>query len=336
VLLNKTYSYRVRATDAAGNTSRYSNVLKISTETETVTPTETPGETNIQTPTTGNNSFNIFTTALAKDMKSPIIQLLQLLLIIDGVYPGGEVTGYFGLQTELAVKRFQSKYGIITSGTPQTTGYGMVGPRTREKLNDTIRQILQAKPNTTKPSTVAVTTLSGSLKVGSKVTTTERLNVRSSANPTALLLGMKEKNSKGVIIDGPVSNGGHTWWKVTYDTGLSGWSVQTWLTTGVVTSSFPTVNTTTKPTVTKPTPTPVASKYTKATVAAHASDSSCWSIVDGSVYNLTNWISIHPGGAATIRMMCGIDGSNLYHGQHGTKASPANALKPYKLGALGS
>jgi len=33
------------------------------------------------------------------------------------------------------VQRFQKKYGLILSGTPASTGYGAVGPKTRQKLN---------------------------------------------------------------------------------------------------------------------------------------------------------------------------------------------------------
>lgn len=47
--------------------------------------------------------------------------------------PGNETT-YFGLLTAKAVERFQAKYGIASGGTPDTTGYGAVGPATRAKM----------------------------------------------------------------------------------------------------------------------------------------------------------------------------------------------------------
>lgn len=40
------------------------------------------------------------------------------------------VTGYFGPITEAAVKQWQEEYGIVSSGSPATTGWGVVGPRT--------------------------------------------------------------------------------------------------------------------------------------------------------------------------------------------------------------
>jgi hypothetical protein len=50
-------------------------------------------------------------------------------------YPEGLVTGYFGSLTRAAVQRFQAFYGIVSSGTPASTGYGRVGPTTLAKIN---------------------------------------------------------------------------------------------------------------------------------------------------------------------------------------------------------
>lgn len=53
-------------------------------------------------------------------------------------YPEGLVTGYFGPLTAAAVRRFQVFYGIVSSGTPSTTGFGRVGPVTMAKMNSLI------------------------------------------------------------------------------------------------------------------------------------------------------------------------------------------------------
>lgn len=47
---------------------------------------------------------------------------------------GGQVTGYFGPLTERLVQAWQASQGIVSSGSPDTTGYGAVGPRTRALL----------------------------------------------------------------------------------------------------------------------------------------------------------------------------------------------------------
>ena len=59
---------------------------------------------------------------------------LQTFLIAEGDLAAGNNTGYFGRMTEAAVKSWQAKNGVVSSGTAATTGYGAVGPRTRAKI----------------------------------------------------------------------------------------------------------------------------------------------------------------------------------------------------------
>jgi len=59
------------------------------------------------------------------------VRRLQVFLSHDSsIYPEGQVTGYYGALTEAAVKRWQIKFNIVSAGTPETTGFGVVGPRT--------------------------------------------------------------------------------------------------------------------------------------------------------------------------------------------------------------
>lgn len=64
---------------------------------------------------------------------SDVIEL-QNFLIAQGDLEYGNNTGYFGRMTEAAVKNWQAKNGVVSSGTPSTTGYDAVGPRTRAKI----------------------------------------------------------------------------------------------------------------------------------------------------------------------------------------------------------
>ncbi|GEM_PF-6719952 len=57
-------------------------------------------------------------------------ELQRTLHTISEIYPSGLVTGYFGSQTEAAVKRLQIKEGIVTSGSLEMTGFGQAGPKT--------------------------------------------------------------------------------------------------------------------------------------------------------------------------------------------------------------
>ncbi len=50
------------------------------------------------------------------------------------IYPEQSVTGYFSKLTQDAVQRWQTAYGVISSGTPASTGYGVVGPHTRAAI----------------------------------------------------------------------------------------------------------------------------------------------------------------------------------------------------------
>lgn len=75
-------------------------------------------------------------------------------------------------------------------------------------------------------------------------------------------------------------------------------------------------------------------KLTPAAVAANNSNSSCWVVIDDLVYDLTSWISKHPGGSGAILGLCGSDGTEQFAGKHGGQATPASALKDYLLGEL--
>lgn len=92
-----------------------------------------------------------------------------------------------------------------------------------------------------------------------------------------------------------------------------------------------------KPT-TKPTPKPTTSGpttgYTAAVVKKHNSVSDCWSIVDKNVFDLTSWISKHPGGPGVIQAMCGVDSSAAFNGKHSGSATAKATLVSYKIGPL--
>ena len=85
-----------------------------------------------------------------------------------------------------------------------------------------------------------------------------------------------------------------------------------------------------------PTPTPTATPagYTMEQVKANNTASKCWSVIDSNVYDLTNWISSHPGGAGAIISLCGTDGTSSFKSQHGSQGQPKSRLAGYLLGPL--
>jgi cytochrome b involved in lipid metabolism len=84
-----------------------------------------------------------------------------------------------------------------------------------------------------------------------------------------------------------------------------------------------------------PAPSATATTYTMDDVKAHATAADCWSVVDGTVYNLTSWEGQHPGGQQVIVSMCGTDGTAAYKGQHGSQKKPASALAQFAIGTIG-
>ena len=85
-----------------------------------------------------------------------------------------------------------------------------------------------------------------------------------------------------------------------------------------------------------PEPEPVESKYSMANIAKNNSTSSCWAAISGKAYDLTAWISRHPGGAGAIASICGTDATSVFQGKHGGQSGPASSLSAYLLGDVGS
>jgi hypothetical protein len=108
------------------------------------TPATVTGGVTASTASTGSQKFAALTLALKRGMKNGnAVQILQEMLnqsadtqvAVTGPGSPGNETTFFGAMTEVAVQKFQAKYDIVSSGTPSTTGYGAVGPKTRAKLN---------------------------------------------------------------------------------------------------------------------------------------------------------------------------------------------------------
>jgi cytochrome b involved in lipid metabolism len=80
--------------------------------------------------------------------------------------------------------------------------------------------------------------------------------------------------------------------------------------------------------------TSVTKSYTASDVALHKNQASCWTIVNGNVYDLTNWIAQHPGGEGTILSICGVNGSAAFNNQHGGVRKPERILQSYFIGVF--
>lgn len=87
-----------------------------------------------------------------------------------------------------------------------------------------------------------------------------------------------------------------------------------------------------------PTPTPAAqsgaTSFTFAQVAAHNSAKSCYTLIRGSVYDVTTYITQHPGGVQKILGICGKDGTSAFVDQHGGQSQQESLLATFKIGVL--
>lgn len=101
-------------------------------------PATSGGSAPAPSVSTGGGSYgqcpNLSRT-LRMGMSGSDVSSLQAFLASDpSLYPEGTVSGYFGGLTQAAVQRFQVRQGIVSSGTPDSTGYGLVGPGTRAAI----------------------------------------------------------------------------------------------------------------------------------------------------------------------------------------------------------
>ena len=93
---------------------------------------------------------------------------------------------------------------------------------------------------------------------------------------------------------------------------------------------------TTSPTASQTTPiSPVGNNsFTITEVAEHDNISSCWTVINGDVYDLTKWIPQHPGGPDKILSICGTDGTSKFVDQHDNAPKQQNILVGFKIGIL--
>ena len=77
-----------------------------------------------------------------------------------------------------------------------------------------------------------------------------------------------------------------------------------------------------------------STSYTLSDVAKHDTAEDCWAAIDGGVYDLTSWISRHPGGPDKIEPLCGTDATQKFRTQHDSQQRPNNQLANFRIGDL--
>jgi cytochrome b involved in lipid metabolism len=100
-------------------------------------------------------------------------------------------------------------------------------------------------------------------------------------------------------------------------------------------------------TITIPSPTPIRTipvnaqlSLTTGEVSSHNTLSNCWIIISGNVYDVTSYITNHPGGVSTIQGQCGKDGTSAFQTKGGKGSNHSNnaysLLNQYLIGSIGS
>ncbi|WP_072314301.1 cytochrome b5-like heme/steroid binding domain-containing protein [Agrococcus sp. Marseille-P2731] len=69
-------------------------------------------------------------------------------------------------------------------------------------------------------------------------------------------------------------------------------------------------------------------------VAQHDDAASCWVAIEGTVYDVTEWVTQHPGGPDRILGICGTDATDAFGAQHGGQALPTEQLTRFAIGEL--
>lgn len=70
--------------------------------------------------------------------------------------------------------------------------------------------------------------------------------------------------------------------------------------------------TTTDNTIQKNTQNSTIKSYTASDLSKHNNQTSCWTSINGKIYDITGFLTSHPAGLSKILKGCGIDATNMY------------------------
>lgn len=78
--------------------------------------------------------------------------------------------------------------------------------------------------------------------------------------------------------------------------------------------------------------------YTFGDVATHADQGDCWYVLYNVIYDLTDYVDRHPGGARRVFQECGTDATAVYSSinKHNEQLLVKESMSRYKIGLLGS
>ena len=124
-----TYYYTVVTKTAGGEMNEASHVSYVA-------PAEHGGGAGPVMGQTGQTMSSRLTATLMVGSKNGDVMTLQTFLMSQGLLASGNNTGTFGPLTLAAVKQFQCDQNIVCTGNQTSTGWGKVGIRTRQRINE--------------------------------------------------------------------------------------------------------------------------------------------------------------------------------------------------------
>ncbi len=130
-----------------GTASAGATTTIIATTTSTTAATTTPAAT-----------APVITRTLYLGLQGDDVLSLQQYFITQGLLAPSSATGFFGPLTQAAVQKLQAKNNLVSSGSPNTTGWGVVGPITRALITKTWGSGSSASSGTPGSSTASPTT----------------------------------------------------------------------------------------------------------------------------------------------------------------------------------
>jgi len=102
-------------------------------------------------------------------------------------------------------------------------------------------------------------------------------------------------------------------------------------------SSSPSATTSGTTNSTASTPKSSTTAYTVDQISKHNNKNDCWLIIDGNVYDISGYLTQHPGGVAQVTPYCGKDASQAYATMNGRGAHSSTAdeiRQNYQVGTV--
>ena len=132
------YYYGLHISDGANNYTVEPAPVFVTINSVQTEPAPTPIPEPTPTPTPTSCNLSVTPYAPNKNLKfgdrGSRVKDLQTFMYQKCYVDSTSITSYFGDITRTALKKYQCDAGIVCSGDEKTTGWGMLGPKTREYI----------------------------------------------------------------------------------------------------------------------------------------------------------------------------------------------------------